>query len=780
MNGLSFILRNFNTLNSGQLQRAFTGVSIDEVRDSVHGIWNVVVERNDNRGSGVVKVYSDNQSFTVDFNPGADYPDVIAGDGIIMVDATVKNGRIISSSIDKDDPNLDTLPNPRIDTNGLSKKEIDAIKEELRSGYNLFVDGHKYIELMYVVDSDNLSTLNKYANRIYYPTVSDDTKFKQRDSKEIHQRKQDKEIEDPMPVGSVEAVKIMSETPVYINKTLVDSLPKVTDPYSMDTTSDVLNQIDRKSFDGIKSAYSSEGIQEILYDPEFVSSYKRGDMKSMRNILGLQKEDKLSESMEVLFGINLYEFGKMLEVAEDPIQTEDGYINVFNNENVNSLSEALTLSDEYLRFNDVYDAKYNMFTSRGERMYAEDIDNFQSNKEIRKNIRFDKNNDIEIDSSLYFNNMLESLGGSLVEDKLVTSDKHKFTREELITIASEYLENGSDKEPTPRIQNYLNSIDEFNKSGEIDTQSSVTMDATFSGLVVNSAITGKTQNIGKVNVLKEGEQHGDSLRDLYSEVGEPLIDKLLEHGIDHKEARSLVKPAVMTAMYNSSSSARTQQFYKEAREALTAKYGRKEAQDILETLNEEVKESVNSATEVLASVVKEEEILSLVDKGIISVYKQGDVGEPVKFTPTSKEDLYQVAGVQIRKPDGTSSVIVNGEDEIIFKDDKLLVEKDDHVIPFTQVTRVKDGKLSVETNQKKLLDNVSTAIARTYDSYVASYVVEKMHDEGIPVLTTHDAFTVPVYAMNKAKDYYNEAVNNIYKFGGSDIVVDARDNLSVE
>ena len=90
------------------------------------------------------------------------------------------------------------------------------------------------------------------------------------------------------------------------------------------------------------------------------------------------------------------------------------------------------------------------------------------------------------------------------------------------------------------------------------------------------------------------------------------------------------------------------------------------------------------------------------------------------------------------------------------------------------------ANIGYTTRSKKLLDNVSTAIARTYDSYVASYVVEKLHDEGIPVVTTHDAFTVPVYAKERTRDLYNEAINNIYRFGGSDITVDARDNLSVE
>ena len=236
----------------------------------------------------------------------------------------------------------------------------------------------------------------------------------------------------------------------------------------------------------------------------------------------------------------------------------------------------------------------------------------------------------------------------------------------------------------------------------------------------------------------------------------------------------------MTAMYNSSENARRDNVYNAIRETLISKYGKTETENILVGIKDEINDTVSSATEVLSSTIKEKEVLDLVNKGIITVYERGDVGEPVAFRPKDINDLDRVAGVQIAKPDGTASLIVNGQDEVMAVGDKLVVAKDDHVVPFTEVTRAKDDGLEIGTNHKKLLDNVSTAIARTYDSYVASYVVEKLHDEGIPVLTTHDAFTVPVYAMNKAKDYYNEAVNNTYKFGGNDVVVDARDNLSVE
>ena len=781
MNGLSYILLNFDTLVAGQLQRAFTGLPLDNVVDSNHGAWEVKVLENDHRGTGRVSVNSDKQKFIVSFRTGQDYPDVIDGESsFINVDAKIVNGKISASSVNKDDKHIETLPNPRINTYGLTKDEILSIKKELEK-YNIFyMDGYRYIELIVAIPPEDMSIFNKYSNRIYYQTAQEDTPSSgYRESREVHQTKQDREVTDTMPIGSVDAVKIMSETPVYINRTLIDSLPKITDEYSVDTTVDVLNSIDKRTFERMQKAYSSEGIQEILYNKDFVSSYKRGDIKTMREILGLEPKDKLSESMEVLFGVSLKEFGHILDVAEDPIQTDNGYINVFNNKEIDSLSKALTLSDQYLRYNDVYDAKYNMFTSRGERMYAEGSDNFQANKEIRKNVRFEPTDPKGIDKLEYVDNLMEAIGGALVEDGLVKSDKHKITNEELIDIATKYTTEGNFKDATPRIQNYLKALHNVDNYGVLDTGTSVTMDATFSGLVVNSAITGKTSHLDKVNVSTDGKRKSE-LSDLYSEVGKSLIDKLVENGLDHKEARSLVKPGVMTAMYNSSENARRSNLYDAIRESLISKYGKTETENILVGVKDEINETVSSATEVLSSTIKEKEVLDLVNKGIITVYERGDVDEPVAFKPKDIHDLDKVAGVQIAKPDGTASLIVNGQDEVMAVGDKLVVVNDDHVVPFTEVTRAKEDGLEIGTNHKKLLDNVSTAIARTYDSYVASYVVEKLHDEGIPVLTTHDAFTVPVYAMNKAKDYYNEAVNNIYKFGGSDVVVDARDNLSVE
>ena len=152
MNGLSYILLNFETLVAGQLQRAFTGLPLDNIVDSNHGTWEVKVLENDHRGTGRVSVKSDKQKFIVSFRPGQDYPDVIDGEhSFISVDAKIVNGRISASSVNKDDKYIDTLPNPRINTDKLTKKEILSLKKELEK-YNIFyMDGYKYIELIVTI-----------------------------------------------------------------------------------------------------------------------------------------------------------------------------------------------------------------------------------------------------------------------------------------------------------------------------------------------------------------------------------------------------------------------------------------------------------------------------------------------------------------------------------------------------------------------------------------------------------------------------------------------------
>ena len=779
MNRLRELLKK-HTLTDGEIYNALIGVRSDDVKNCKIGIWDIEVVKTG--GEAIVAIKSSDQKFKAILDNNNPYPIVIEGDAATTtVDAKVKDHKIMASSIKPDMENLNTLTNPRFDTTGLSLKELDAIKNEFAKHGILVNKTPGYLILSALDASEfDIPNLNKYANRLYYPTIQEDTPESPKVSYPYKQTKQDKLIETEHPIGSRKASKIQSQTPLYINEALKESLP-VIDPVSADTTNEVLNSMDKRTFNGIRELYNN-GINELLDDRQFVNALKDNNLSALREILGLQPKEDVNKSLKILFGpfASTKNLRKMVAIDEDPILTPTGEIDVFKDPNTNSLSKALTVADEYIRYNDIYDARYNVFSSRGERMYAEGRDNFQANTVLRENLRFKPTDASKIDKADYTTSLMESIGGALVEDGIVNAGKNKYTSNELIDIATKYTYDGDYSGATPRVKNYLKALDNVDKYGVVDTGASVTIDATFSGLAVNSAITGKTSHLDMINIDVGDHTEKDSLKDLYSEVGSPLINKLKEHGFDAHEARKISKKAIMAAMYNSSNISRYRTTMNEIKDAVASKYGRTEADKVAKDCSDAVMETAREAEHVLGSTIREKEILSLCNKGIIKVYKPNDKGKPVEFSPETEDDLKQVAGVQIIKPDGTSSVLTNGQDKVYSKNGKIFVERDDHVVPYTETTRISDNNIEHTTRSKKLLDNVSTAIARTYDSYVASYVIEKLHDEGIPVVTTHDAFTVPVYAQERTRDLYNEAINNIYRFGGSDITVDARDNLSVE
>ena len=779
MNRIAFWLRNWDSLNMDQINEMFTGCDPNKLKDIKEGAWTLHVVKTPKGATVTLESYD--QLYTVLVKNGNPYPEIIDGTSNSVLTVPVKDNRIMASSIKPDMDNIDTLTDPYFNTKGLSEREIDAIKQELQDAGISVMDAPGYLVLSVLDSSElNLNILSKYSSRFYYPTAQEDTPDSTRISKPFKQTKQDRAISTEYPLGSVEAAEIMSQTPLYINSTLKESLP-VIDPASADTTNEVLNSIDKRTFNGIRELYNN-GINELLDDRKFVNALKENDLATMREILGLQPKEDVNKSLKILFGpfASTKNLRKMVTIDEDPILTPTGEIDVFKDPNTNSLSKALTVADEYIRYNDVYDARYNIFSSRGERMYAEGSDNFQANTVLRENLRFAPTDASKIDKADYTTSLMESLGGALVEDGVVNAGKNKYTSDELVDIATKYTFDNDYSEATPRVKNYLKALNNVDKHGVVDTGASVTIDATFSGLAVNSAITGKTSHLGMINIDVGDHTEKDSLRDLYSEVGRPLIDKLKEHGFDAHEARKISKKAIMAAMYNSSNISRYRTTMDAITNAVASKYGRTEAYKVSKDCSDAVMETAREAEHVLGSTIREKEILSLCNKGIIKVYKPNSKGNPVEFHPETEDDLKQVAGVQIIKPDGTSSVLTNGQDEVYAKNNRIFVKRDDHVVPYTETTRISDNNIKHTTRSKKLLDNVSTAIARTYDSYVASYVVKKLHDEGIPVVTTHDAFTVPVYAKERTRDLYNEAINNIYRFGGSDITVDARDNLSVE
>lgn len=778
MNRLRELLKK-HTVTDGEIYTALIGVRADDVKSCKIGIWDIEVVKID--GKATVTIKSSDQKFGAIVRNNNPYPIVTEGDAVTAVNAKVKDNKIMASSIKPDMKYLNTLTNPQFDTTGLSQKELDAIKNEFAK-HGILVNKIPGCLILSALDASefDIPNLNKYANRLYYPTIQEDTPESPKVSYPYKQTKQDKLIETEYPIGSKKASEIQSQTPLYINEALKESLP-VIDPVSADTTNEVLNSIDKRTFNGIRELYNN-GINELLDDRKFVNALKDNNLSALREILGLQPKEDVNKSLKILFGpfASTKNLRKMVAIDEDPILTPTGEIDVFKDPNTNSLSKALTVADEYIRYNDIYDARYNVFSSRGERMYAEGKDNFQANTVLRENLRFEPTDASKIDKADYTTSLMESIGGALVEDGIVNAGKNKYTSNELVDIATKYTYDGDYSGATPRVKNYLKALDNVDKYGVVDTGASVTIDATFSGLAVNSAITGKTSHLDMINIDVGEHTEKDSLKDLYSEVGSPLINKLKEHGFDAHEARKISKKAIMAAMYNSSNISRYRTTMNEIKDAVASKYGRTESDKVAKDCSDAVMETAREAEHVLGSTIREKEILSLCNKGIIKVYKPNDKGKPVEFHPETEDDLKQVAGVQIIKPDGTSSVLTNGQDKVYSKNGKIFVERNDHVIPYTETTRISDNNIEHTTRSKKLLDNVSTAIARTYDSYVASYVIEKLHDEGIPVVTTHDAFTVPVYAQERTRDLYNEAINNIYRFGGSDITVDARDNLSVE
>lgn len=779
MNRLRFLLEKANTLELNDVHDGLIGAQKDTLKSCKIGIWDVNVVKTEK--DAIVTIKSPYQTFTVILKNNNPYPIVTMDGASTSVRTKVKDNKIMASYVTPEMSDIDTLTDPQFNTVGLSQKEIDAITNEF-SKHGILVNRTPGYLILSALDASefDIPNLNKYANRLYYPTTQEDTPESPTISYPYKQTKQDKRIKTEYNLGSVEAAEIMSQTPLYINETLKESLP-VIDPASADKTNEVLNSIDKRTFNGIRELYNN-GINELLDDRQFVNALKDNNISAMREILGIQPTEDVNKSLKILFGpfASTKNLRKMVAIDEDPILTPTGEIDVFKDPNTNSLSKALTVADEYIRYNDIYDARYNVFSSRGERMYAEGSDNFQANTVLRENLRFAPTDASKIDKADYTTSLMESIGGALVEDGVVNAGKNKYTSNELVDIATKYTYDGDYSEATPRVKNYLRALDNVDNHGVVDTGASVTIDATFSGLAVNSAITGKTNHLGMINIDVGDHTEKESLRDLYSEVGSPLINKLKEHGFDAHEARKISKKAIMAAMYNSSNISRYRTTMNEIKNAVASKYGRTEADKVAKDCSDAVMETAREAEHVLGSTIREKEILSLCNKGIIKVYKPNDKGKPVEFSPETEDDLKQVAGVQIIKPDGTSSVLTNGQDKVYSKRGKIFVERNDHVIPYTETTRISDNNIENTTRSKKLLDNVSTAIARTYDSYVASYVVKKLHDEGVPVVTTHDAFTVPVYAQERTRDLYNEAINNIYRFGGSDITVDARDNLSVE
>lgn len=813
MDRLIMYLNVANTIHYG-ISGVLVGTTIDEYYDHDYKGFKIRVE-NRGDGSGVVNITKGVSEWSLVFRKDSKYPDLIDGNDATseLEEGFVKDGRLIASSLSPYITDMKKLGNPLIDVSDIQDSGvIELIVKTLGSKgvFSHYDPEQRAIRITQVTNENiDVSELRDYIGRMYYPTTRSDTVISNRRSTPIKQSSMDLLTENDQPLGSVRAVEIMSNTPTYLNKDLLDSLPDV-DKGTTEVTNQVINSkyMTPKAFRRIKDAYSNGSVEELLSNTELIEAWKRHDYKKIKEELGVMSVDELksvygysdeylkkhglsngetiSGNLYALYGIRTNDLNNILKVEENPITTDNGQTtyNIFERPEVKDISHAKLVTDEYIKENDVNKAVYSMFTSRGERMYADGDNNYQSNTIIRENLRFAPVDASNIDKEQYEKNLLQTIGGSLSEDGYYGSNNIKYSKPELEEIAKKFISYGYDESDlTPRLKSQLRAYNNLDNFGVVDTGLSTTLDATFSGLAVNSAITGKTNNVGMINIKDENDMSEDSMQDLYSNLGTNLIDELKKMdipGVDNKKARKLVKPLVMTAMYNSSENRRIELFTKNMKEELKEIYSGEELNEKLKELKPYIKETAKNATDVLSTTIKENDVMNLVDKGIVEVFRS-DRGVPEPFDPEDIDDLVSnTAGIRINKPDGTHTTIMNDSSSLDFVDGILVASKSDHVQPFVDTTSVKDGVLVNSVKDKKFLDNISTAIARSYDSYVASYVVEKLHDEEIPVVTTHDAFTVPVYASDRTRELYNEAINNLYEFGGSDKRVNARNNLSTE
>lgn len=813
MDRLIMYLNVANTIHYG-ISGVLVGTTIDEYYDHDYKGFKIRVE-NRGDGSGVVHITKGVSEWSLVFRKDSKYPDLIDGNDATseLEEGFVKDGRLIASSLSPYITDMKKLGNPLIDVSDIQDNGvIELIVKTLGSKgvFSHYDPEQRAIRITQVTNKDiDVSELRDYIGRMYYPTTRSDTVLSNRKSTPIKQSSMDLLTENDQPLGSVRAVEIMSNTPTYLNKDLLDSLPDV-DKGTTEVTNQVINSkyMTPKAFKRIKDAYSNGSVEELLSNTELIEAWKRHDYKKIKEELGVMSVDELkyvygysdeylkkhglsngetiSGNLYALYGIRTNDLHNILKVEDNPITTDNGQktYNIFERPEVKDISYAKLVTDEYIKENDVNKAVYSMFTSRGERMYADGDNNYQSNTIIRENLRFAPVDASNIDKENYEKNLLQTIGGSLAEDGYYGSNNIKYSKSELEDIAKKFISYGYDESDlTPRLKSQLRAYNNLDNFGVVDTGLSTTLDATFSGLAVNSAITGKTNNVGMINIKDENDMSEDSMQDLYSNLGTNLIDELKKMdipGVDNKKARKLVKPLVMTAMYNSSENRRIELFTKNMKEELKEVYSGEELNEKLKELKPYIKETAKNATDVLSTTIKENDVMNLVDKGIVEVFRS-DRGVPEPFDPEDIDDLVSnTAGIRINKPDGTHTTIMNDSSSLDFVDGILVASKSDHVQPFVDTTSVKDGVLVNSVKDKKFLDNISTAIARSYDSYVASYVVEKLHDEDIPVVTTHDAFTVPVYASDRTRELYNEAINNLYEFGGSDKRVNARNNLSTE
>ena len=466
------------------------GTKIDDYYDHEYKGYTITVDDHHD-GSGNVYLENSKGKWILVFRTDSDYPELIIGDDetIGVSSGYIKDGRLIASSLDPFYTDFQKIGNPLIDVRDLSltedgMEEIEDIIRTLKSKsvYATYDPDQKAIVVLPIVinggKSIDFSEMPHIIGRMYYPTSRPDTDPTPSNFKQLHQSNMDTFVEDGTPVGSLNAVKIMSETPTYLNKDLLDSLPKI-DSGSADTTMQVLNNSSMTpiAFKRIKEAYNNGTVDELLSDMEFADAWRRKNYDVIRDKLGLFKNDKISDSLLTLYGIRSKDLDNILKVYDDPITVDGKVYDVFADPNVKDISHAKLYSDEYIKYNDVNDAVYRMFTSRGERLYADGADNYQSNTIIRENLRFAPTDASNIDRDDYKNNLLQTIGGSLVEDGYIDTKNIKYTKDELVDLAQKFIDYGYDPDTlTPRLKSQMRAYRNVEEFGVVDTGLTTTLD----------------------------------------------------------------------------------------------------------------------------------------------------------------------------------------------------------------------------------------------------------------------------------------------------------------
>lgn len=725
-------------------------------------------------------------------------PDInVITSSAIKRDRVVINGNIPASTVKIDEDNSD-LPNPRISTKGIPLAEVENIKRYLdnegisyKDFTNLGLIPH--IEIRNIPAGANLDGLDAYASHINYHSTEENTElgtkpFDPRTYTLSNASVESMAADSNKRLANSKAASIMSDTPLRVSEEYAKSLPKITKGNADEVHKDLM-MFRSDDFKRIKRGAMK--LEPYLEDPDFANALAKGKLYKYQETMPKEDQEKLDE-IRSKYKLNSDDLKTIAKFNDNLIGFEDGReLNLLTD--TESLSESKSMSNSARRSTGK-SMNFAVHTINGERMYVYGGDSFLDNTDLRENIAFEPNKKkakkIELSEKKmkeYDRNLNEALGGALIEDKVIDGGKHKYSSKELENFAKDFMKSDMDYDSlSPRIKTLINAKKKAEK-GEVDTTAAVTLDATFSGLVVTSGILGRKDGLDKVNIVPEGETV-DEMHDLYTEVGKDLIKDLTAYGMDSHKARKLVKPGVMPAMYNSSQRARATKLRDGIKDYLEENTDMNESQikSALDKLNPNIQKTTKDATTILMGKVNPKSIIELNKKGIVTLYRPKkdavDKLEVEEIKNPTEKDLLEVSSYMITHPDKKVSYSSKTGDIVDRTvDGKIAVSKDAESVPYARVNKIDTkGNAKSRDNMGLLMNSMAPGIARHMDSYVASTVIEKMHDKGVPIVTVHDAMIVPVYAMDTLKDTYNDAVNSLYEYTGSDIRVNARNNLSVE